>query len=380
VNAVSARVVELAKKGKILADAMETDRLGRIVIGARRLSVRTIICWAGVAFWLGTMFVQTGQYGLAELQASLLFVFEMAVITTATRTVSLGLVLVFYCWGGAMGGVGWGFGTIFTAFIPSPDAVSRQFVIPIWEESVKLLPVAVLAWRQRRSGLWTMSGSDLMLLGTASGSGFGLVEEAYFHSHYGPTAAVFLFPLTRINAPTLTVGHGTWTGLAGATLGLALLLRPATPLKYLLGASGILWSIADHSHHNYGIDRSGWTVDFFNWITGHGWISLYFFIASAIAVVAADLCVVYSALPPRPELKTPLDGLLLSLKNPKLIWQFILAKRSLAFVSFHYRREPSAVRSGELDPILYHLSETLAGLRQQVLPESPMAASANLSG
>jgi hypothetical protein len=50
-----------------------------------------------------------------------------------------------------------------------------------------------------------------------------------------------------------------------------------------------------------------------------------------IAPVAADLGVVYSALPPRPELKTPLDVLLLSLRNLKLIWEFILANRSLAF-------------------------------------------------
>lgn len=348
-----------------MPEAMEADRVGSVVIGGRRISVRTVIFWAGVTFWLGNMIVYTGWYGVAELRASLYFVLELILITSATRTIGLERVPVFYCWGGTMMGVMILISAVYTSFVPSPDAVSRQFFVPLMEESLKLAPVAFMVWRERKSRLWSMSASDIMLLAATTGAGFGLVEEAFFHLHVGPSLALDLFPLTRINGPTLTVGHGSWTGLAGATLGLALLLRPPKPLNYLLAVSGILWSIADHSHHNYGIDRSGWTVEFFNWITGHGWFALYFFILSAIAVIAADLYALHWTLPPRPEFRIPIDGLLLSRKGPKSVWNFILAKRALALVGFHYRQEPPAVRSDQLDPILYSLCEKLATLRDE---------------
>jgi hypothetical protein len=72
-------------------------------------------------------------------------------------------------------------------------------------------------------------------------------------------------------------------------LGLALLWGPRRPIAYLLGGGGILWSIFDHIHHNYGVDRTGFSVDLFNFVTGHGWLSLYFFLLGAIAVVGSDL-------------------------------------------------------------------------------------------
>jgi len=198
-----------------------------------------------------------------------------------------------------------------------------------------------------------------MLMGAASGGGFGLVEEAFYHFHNGATHALDWFPLTRINGATLTVGHATWTGLAGATLGLAMLWRPRQPLTYLIAGSGILWSIIDHSHHNYGVDRSGFSVDLFNFVTGHGWLSLYFFVIALICVLASDLNVVQRVLPPLPVLKTPLAGFLSSGKGPLSIWNFLLTKRALAFAAFHYKKEPPQARSGQLDPILFVLLQKL---------------------
>src|SRR5580658_10617156 len=190
---------------------------GTVTASGRRLSIRRLVFWAGVAFWLGNMILHTGWYGIAELWASLSFITELVLITSATRTITLDRVAVFYCWGGAVMGVMWLISAVFTSFVPSPDAVSRQFFVPFMEESLKLAPVVYLLWRERRSRAWSMGASDLMLLGAASGSGFGLVEEAYFHHKYGPTPAVALLPLTRINGVTLTFGHGTWTAFAGAT-------------------------------------------------------------------------------------------------------------------------------------------------------------------
>jgi RsiW-degrading membrane proteinase PrsW (M82 family) len=361
-----------------MADVIQFAPKSRMAIGGHVISLRAVIFLAGVTLWLGNMIVHTGSYGITELEASLSFVIELAIITSATRTVTLDRVAVFYCWGGTVMGVMWLISAVFTSFIPEPDAVSRQFFVPFMEELLKISPLLFILWR-RKSRQWTMGASDTMLLGAASGGGFGLVEEAFFHSHVGPTRGVDWFQLTRINGPTLTLGHSTWSALAGATLGLALLWRPRKPLNYVLAWSGLLWSIIDHSHHNYGIDRSGISVDLFNFVTGHGWLSLYFFVIALICVLASDLNIVYRVLPPLPEFKIPFASLFTSPRGALSIWKFILTKRSLAFASFHYKNEPSSVRSGQLDPILHGLLRRLMEFRNQKTPsaQGPLAIPPN---
>ena len=316
------------------ARAIRAPGWGTVTLGGHQLPWRMLLFWAGVTFWLGNMILHTGLSGIRELRASLYFVAEIIVITSATRTIGLDLVAKFYCWGGTVMGVMWLVSAVFTSFVPSPDAVSRQFFVPFMEESLKLAPVAYLLWRGRTSRSWTMGASDIMLMAAASGGGFGLVEEAYFHLHNGPTRALDWLPLTRINGPTLTVGHSTWTGLAGATLGLALLWGPRKPLNYVLAGSGILWSIFDHSHHNYGVDRTGFSVDLFNFVTGHGWIALYLFVLAVILVVTSDLYVVRGTLSGSPELRIPrLSGL----EDLKRVWRFLLVRRGLAYLMFKSR-------------------------------------------
>ena len=103
------------------------------------------------------MIVHTGSSGIAQLQASLYFVAEMVVITSATRTITLDRVASIYCLGGTMMGVMYLISIVFTAFVPSPDAVSRQFVVPILEEfgetrACRLHPLATACLAHR--GPW----------------------------------------------------------------------------------------------------------------------------------------------------------------------------------------------------------------------------------
>lgn len=323
--------------------ATHTRGWGTMMLGGHQVPIRMLVFWVGVTFWIGNVIVHTGSSGIAQLQASLYFVAEMVVITSATRTITLDRVASMYCLGGTMMGVMYLISLVFTAFVPNPDAVSRQFLVPFVEESLKLSPVVFILWRHRASRMWTMGASDIMLMAAASGAGFGLVEEAYIHHALGPTRALDWFPLTRINGATLTVGHGSWTALAGATLGLALLLRPRKPLNYLLAGSGLLWSIIDHSHHNYGVDRRGFSVDLFNFVTGHGWIALYLFVLAVILAVASDLYVVRGTLSESPELKMPrLSG---GLEDIKRVWRFLLARRGLAYLMFKSRHVPGRRRA-----------------------------------
>ena len=360
--------------------AWRPTRSATIPIAGHRIPFRVCLFWAGVTFWLGNMIVHTGSYGIAELWASLSFVTELVVITTATRTVTLDRVASLYCWGGAVMGVMWLIGTAFTFFIPDPNAISRQFFIPFMEESLKLSPVVYTVWRGRRGRSWSMGASDIMLMGAASGGGFGLVEEAYFHLNYGPTRALDSLQLTRINGPTLTFGHSTWSALAGATLGLALLWRPRKPLNYLLAGSGLLWSIIDHSHHNYGIDRTGFSVDLFNFLTGHGWLSLYFFVLAAIAAVGSDFYAVRKMLASRPHLR--LQGG----KPPetygqgngfKGLWAFLVQRRALAYVLFRCGRATGPSKENLARQAALLERRLLKRLTGSTLPRKPAVAGAD---
>jgi hypothetical protein len=206
------------------------------------------------------------------------------------------------------------------------------------------------------------------LMAAASGGGFGLVEEAFYHYHNGATPALDWFPLTRINGATLTVGHSTWAGLSGATFGLALLWRPRKPLNYLLAGSGILWSIIDHSHHNYGVDRTGISVDLFNFATGHGWLSLYFFVLVVIAVLATDFYAVRKMLASHPQLKLQVGKRAFGQGTGfKGLWRFLVDRRAFAYVVFRSQHASGARKE--------NLARYAAVLERRLLKRAPDPAS-----
>ena len=231
--------------------AIATNLKASAAIGAHRISVRTLIFWVGMTFWIGNTILNTGSAGIVALWSSLLFLAEVIILTSATRTIHLNQVPAFYCWGGVMLTLVWLAGHAFTIVEPNKSALSWNFFAPFMEESLKLAPVAFFLWRQRRARLWSMGASDIFLLAAASGAGFAFVEDAFIQHHFGLWHAAKWLPTTAILGGSLTVGHQTWTSLAGATLGLALLWRPRKPFVYLLGASGYLWSMLDHLRQQY---------------------------------------------------------------------------------------------------------------------------------
>ncbi len=310
---------------------------GALSIAGHRISFRVCVFSVGVAFWIGNTLLQTGSAGLAALWSSFGFLVEMILITSATRTIRLNQMPTFYCLGGAMMSVVWLVDHVFTILQPDGNAVSRKLFTPFLEESMKFAPVAVYLWRQRRARVWSMGASDVLLLAAASGAGFGLVEDAFIQHHFGVWHPVSWLPTTAILGTGLTIGHQSWTALAGVTLGLALLWRPRAPLGYLLGASGFLWSMLDHFRNNFSVGHSGFIVNFLNFITGHGWLSLYLLLFGAIAVVGSDVYAVRQMLVSRPQLK------LRGAKPPevyghgeglKWLWSFLADRRGLAYVLF----------------------------------------------
>jgi len=325
------------------------------------------------------MVLRTGSASIGALWASLFFLAEIIVITGATRTISLGEVARFYCLGGAMMSVMFVIASVFTSFVPDPDAVSRQFLMPLCDESLKFAPVVFLLWRYRDSRLRTMGASDVLLMAAASGAGYGLVEEAYIRNH--PVVHNFLdwLPIARVNGIIVTIGHGGLTSVSGAALGLALLWRPRRPFFQLLAAAGFLCAWFDHSQYNYAVDRSGFSVDLFNFIAGHGWNTLYLLVISVIAVVASDFYAVRRMLSSHPQLK--LQGG----KPPessgrgvgfKVLWAYLVERRALAYALFRCGRSSGTTQQ--------KFARLASGLERRMLkppswnpalPDKPPAAS-----
>ena len=350
-----------------------------ITIAGRQIPLRVCLFWGGVTFWIGNTILNTGTAGLAALWASFAFLIEMIVITSATRTIPIAQVSTFCCWGGAMMSVVWVIDYVFTTVQPDGNAISRVLFTPFLEESLKLAPVAFYLWRKRRAESRSLGASDILLLAAASGAGFGLVEDAFIQHDFGVWHPVSWFPTTAIIGASLVVGHQVWTSIAGMTRGLAPLWFPRKPLVYLVGASGILWSMLDHLRNNVEVGQTGFIVNFLNFVGGHGWYSLYLFVIGVIAVIGTDLYAERDMLSSRPQLKLhggkppagygQSDGL-------SGLWAFLVGRRALAYVLFRCKQASGPTK----ETLARHAAVLERRLRKRpansVLPHEPNATPA----
>lgn len=137
------------------------------------------------------------------------------------------------------------------------NGAGNWLVVPLIEETLKLAPVAFLAWRHtRRTGL-AFNASDWFVVAAMSGAGFALVENAYLSHHdlvyrYGPQAGpLYLFPTAWGYAGYL--GHGAATAFVGLGIGLAV----SRPARHLLArfwwapaAAAFAWITLEHGLAN----------------------------------------------------------------------------------------------------------------------------------
>src|ERR1700674_4079599 len=219
---------------------------GSVTLGRRRFTGRDVVAASGAAFWLLLMFVNTGTSGVVALWTARVFLIELIVLSSATRTVSIRQLASMFLLGGF---------TMSLAYVfarSMPHTPGRAFLAPPMEELLKIAPVLFLLWRGRNSTTRTFGITDVMLLAAASGAGFGMVEDAYIRHNSGWPAQLDWLPLTELTGGRLIAGHAIWTTLAGITLGSALLLRSRAKLAVGLGASGLAWSALDHVDNKLG--------------------------------------------------------------------------------------------------------------------------------
>jgi hypothetical protein len=213
-------------------------------------------------------------------------VLQLATVGWVTRSVRIGTLLLalgvgLYGCGPAAALVEWAYTRVVAAVsggeLSHVVTVAGYTVDPVIEEVVKILPLAVIGLHARTRMQWGMT--DYLLLGGASGAGFGLLEALMrFGSSAGGAVAIpggwllpSIFPpfipgagttvrswlpapasgtmFTALGEPQTSL-HIVYSVLAG--LGVGVFVRIRGPLR-LLGLLPFLLATADHAATNYDL-------------------------------------------------------------------------------------------------------------------------------
>lgn len=208
--------------------------------------------------------------------------------------------------GAALSALGLGLGLVTTAMIGAGHVVTlagldtssgaaNWGLIPSLEESLKLAPVAVVAWLHFRRTGRSPNPSDLLMLGCFAGAGFALAENALLvrdnagiardmARQYGPHLGPFYLVPGAWGAAGY-VGHAAATGLISATFGLGLALRRQLGGSWwLVPAAGFSWILLEHVLTNYYVGSGSDAA----LVLGNGRLTPWIFIGVAIAIAALD--------------------------------------------------------------------------------------------
>jgi len=309
-------------------------------------TLRRVVFISGVCLWLGSMLVQTRLDGIIALWTGALLLGGLFIVTTPTRTVTIGQLIQPLCLGGAMLGIVVLAGVAFNITFGTSAGPLRDLTIPLVEEVLKILPLLWILWRERNGRSQSLGVTDLLLIAAACGVGFGLVEEAFIRHNEGWSRPLWWLPTSEIirrpDGTQLIVGHGAWTGLAGLTLGFALLLRRPRAIMMTIGISGLVWSVIDHAGTNYGNSYRDTLGTILRFVNGDGWFTAYLFLVGVVAAIFFDLYLLHFNQRKLPEAKLPRPGL--SLDRLRTVWAFELVRRQFAFAVARYQRESGISR------------------------------------
>jgi RsiW-degrading membrane proteinase PrsW (M82 family) len=307
--------------------------LGTVRVGRTTCPARLLVTAAGIALWLGLMIAETGNGGITAIWTNLLFLVPLALACSRTRTVSTRQLVSFCLFGGFMMGC-----ALVVINAVAPESTIRSFIVPPIEETAKIAPVLFVLWRWRKSRIWTLAVTDVLLMAAASGTGFAVVEDAYIRSRFGWQGQWSWLPVTEFAGGRIIAGHAIWTALAGLMIGLGLLLRRIPPLAIAVGASGYLLSLLDHISNNYDATAGGGTA--MDAIVHHGYLVLWVFLIGVPLALAADWLIGQTAIPDLPELRQP--GVL---ANARARQAYDVRMRQLAHALYHSRQSSGLTRA-----------------------------------
>lgn len=307
-------------------DLSKDDWGGSVPVAGRKVSIRDLVAAIGTTFWLSVMLIRTGSAGMHSLATTAQFLLTIVLLGAATFSLKIRpLLSVFLAGGFTMGLVA----IVGRLFRFDAHTVSMNFIVAVIEEAAIIGPPLYLLWSWRKWRLCSLGATDIFLIFAACGAGFALVETAYILS--ARTLDQFsLFPVIawdgdRIRGYHLFNGHEIWAGLAGQTIGLALLLRSKGPIVWLIGLAGIIFGVIDHFVLDTQI--SDFPVNALRVLTGNGYLTLTLFLAGLFATTLFDAYIIYRTLP----------QYLWLLKRPlfsKYGFSSLLELRSLAFANY----------------------------------------------
>jgi len=307
-----------------------------------------VVC---AALWIGPTLLTTGAGGFMALAAALTFLAELLLLTTLTRTVPLRLVVAAFFIGGSLISASWIGTLLYTLIDPDINSVARALSVPIMEEALKIAPVLALLWIWRRTWVWMLGASDVLVLSAAVGCGYDWVERAYKNYHAAGTLFHAPHLVTLWGLPTVTAtsisqgqwnsGHAVCAAIVGSSLGLALYFRHRRRLAVILAAAGPAVAFTDHVRVNYSAISGGLLTKLLLLLTANGDLAVAVFVVGVAAAVSVDLFVGYGTPPARPGMAL---ASLVGVRPLPVAWRLLKARCILAYFHWRARRMPGPMR------------------------------------
>lgn len=166
------------------------------------------------------------------------------------------------------------------------------FFVPVTEELLKAVPIAifaVMAYRNRES---RPSALDFGLLGFACGMGFALIEDAAFGRTAGTWDSLpplsYIFPSIHVTAGLVSqgevvAGHAVWSGFIGLGIGFGVLYSRRFRLAWLAIPITVALSIIEHAIGNADLPPAVLAA-----LTGKGTLVSILFLVGMIAAAVFE--------------------------------------------------------------------------------------------
>jgi RsiW-degrading membrane proteinase PrsW (M82 family) len=343
----------------VTGDSLEKTNSARSMLG----NWRFIVVASVYVLWTGAMVVRTGVGTFIALWNVVFLLGVLVVIAMPVRTVTVKELLAVFSGAGATVGLSAFAGWIFLTLSGPGSSRARAFGIPLIEEVLKLAPVLLILWRQRRGRALTFGVTDVMLLAAASGAAFYWLEESFIIHNHRSWSFVGRFPTTDV-MNNLVANHAIWSAIGGFTIGIALLLREPRLRMFAVAVSGCLWATVDHAANNYRNHFHDVLSGVLRNLTGNGYNSLYIFLLGFCFAVGLDLYFAYLAMK-EPTAARPL-GFAITWDQINSRLRYLRLRLQFAYASARYRVSTGNMRE-RLGTLLSRLG---ASLRNRPLENS----------
>jgi RsiW-degrading membrane proteinase PrsW (M82 family) len=258
--------------------------------------MREVIRIAALGLLTGTLLV-LAFHAPGAVFREIQFLAFVLLATIATRSMSAG---------SGLSALGLGLGVVVFLIIGAGRAMTAAgldttsgftnwALIPVLEESLKLVPIGAVMWWHARRHQLAPNPSDLLMLGCFAGAGFALAENVTLVQNsagaardmarqYGPSLGAVYFVPGAWGAAGY-VGHAAATGLIAGGYGLGLALRGRLGDRWWMVPGGCAaWILLEHVLTNYYVG-SGSRVAL---LLGNGRLTPWLFVMLAAAIVTLD--------------------------------------------------------------------------------------------